>query len=134
MQQPSIEQMSDFCSRGYAAIKDYEQINTGFWKKCTEQQLEFLQLCTEYGQREFELWTSGKDGPGLLAAQASVAMEFAKKYADQSRAALTSLTEAGVEATRACGFFKGQWTAAPTAEEAVELAVRAPKVRKAEAA
>ncbi len=113
MQQPSIEQMSDFCSRGYAAIKDYEQINTGFWKKCTEQQLEFLRLCTEHGQREFEIWTSGKDLPGLLAAQSSIAMEFAQKCADQSRAALTSLTEAGMEATRAYGFPKGQWTAAP---------------------
>jgi hypothetical protein len=113
MQQPGIEQMNKFCSQGYAVMKDYGQINTRFWKKCTEQQLEFLQLCTEYGQRAVDLWTNGKDLPGLIGAQSSIAMEFAKKYADQSRAALTSLTEAGMEATRAYGFPKDQWTAAP---------------------
>ncbi|MGH8564426.1 MAG: phasin family protein [Gammaproteobacteria bacterium] len=134
MQQPSIEQTNEFCSQAYAVMKDYRQINTRFWTKYTEQQLDFLQLCTKYGQRELELWTNGKDLPGLIGAQSSLAMEFNKECADQFRALLACLTEARAEAMRTFDSFEGHWPPATAAEEDAKPTVQSPAGKRARAA
>ncbi len=135
MQQPSFHQINDFYSKAYTAMQDYAQINTRFWNKCTEQQLEFLQLSREFGEREFELWTNGKDLSGCLAAQSNLAMEFSKKFADRCGAALASCTEAGTETMSAFEVFKGYWTPTSAPEqESTERPPRAPKAKKADAA
>jgi hypothetical protein len=133
MQQPSFEQMNKFFSHARAAMQDYDQISTRFWKKWTEQQLEFLQLCNEYGEREFELWANVKGVPELLAGRLDLAIEFGKKFAERSGAALASFAEAGTEAMRGFEVFKDYWTPAP-AEEGVAPPAPAPKAKKAGAA
>ncbi len=126
--------MNGFCSRAYAAMKDYGQINTRFWTKYTEQQLDFLQLYTKYGRREFELWTNGYDLPGLIGAQSSLAMEFNKECADQSRALLASLTEARAEAMRAFDSFEGHWRPpARAANEDAKPTAQSPAGKRARA-
>lgn len=130
------QQINDFYSKAYAAMQHYGQINTRFWEKCSVHQIELLQLCGEFGEREFELWSNGKGLPELLPAQSSLAMEFTKKFANRCGAALASFTEAGTEAMSAFDVFNGYWTPAPAAEEeGAELPARAaPKAKKAAAA
>ena len=133
MQQPSIEQMNKFFSHACAAMQDCDQINTRFWKKWTEQQFELLQLCNEYGKREFELWAKAKGVPDLLVGRLNLVIEFSKRFAERSGAALASLTEAGTEAMGGLEVFKDYRTPAP-AEEDVAPPALAPKAKKAGAA
>ncbi|MGH8478369.1 MAG: phasin family protein [Gammaproteobacteria bacterium] len=138
MQQPSIEQMNEFCSKASAAMKDYEQINTRFWKKCTEQQLQFLRLCTEFGQREFELWTNGKDLPALTASQAQIAREWVTKMNERCSEGFASLRDTSAEVMALVDPGTGGWMPAPVAEGAApppaDSLVGTLKVKRAHAA
>lgn len=137
MQQPNIEQMNEFCSKAYAAMKDYEQINTRFWKECTERQLQFLRLCTEYGQRELELWVNGKDLPALTASQAQIAREWVTKVNEQCSEGFASLRDTSAE-VMAFDPGNGGWMPAPVAEGAAPPPADSPvemlKVKRTKAA
>lgn len=138
MQQPSIEQMNEFCSQACAAMKDYGQINTRFWERCTEQQLQFLRLCTEYGQREFELWTNGKDLPALTAGQAQIAREWVTKVTERCSEGFASLRDTSAEVMVLVDQGDGGWMPAPVAEGAAPPPADSPagtlKAKRAQAA
>jgi hypothetical protein len=108
-----FEPFHAFYSAITAALRPFDQPNTRFSGEFTRQQLEFIKLCAELGNREWKLWTSAKNPLEMFAAQAGIAMEFSMKFTDRSCEAIASMREA----MASFGWSKPDLTPMPATEE-----------------
>jgi len=92
-----FEDLNKLWSASYAALQPFDQPNLHIWGELGRKQVEFINLCAEWGNRELQLLMSPKDPLEMFAAQSDVAMEFSTKFAEQSRAAIALMMEAAQE-------------------------------------
>lgn len=104
MQAEVFEQFNKFYSANCAALKQVDQFNTRLWSECARQQLEFMKLWAELGEREFQVLTGGKSPMDLFTAQPGIATEFSAKFIDYFRDATTSMAGTAREAMAGFGW------------------------------
>ena len=104
-----LESFNEFCATGMSAMKELNEANTHAWREFSEQQLTFIRLCTEMGNREWQLCMSGKDPLELMAAQTHLFSDFSTKCMECTREGTAKMSETLAEAMASFERFKPYW-------------------------
>ncbi len=112
-----FEPFHAFYSAITTALRPFDQPTLRIWEECGRQQLEFINLCTEWGNREWQVLSHAKSPLELFTAQSDLTVEFSMRLAEHSRYTIGFMTEAMKEAMTSFDWSKSYWTAIPPSEK-----------------
>jgi hypothetical protein len=126
MQTYPVEEFQKFWSAHSVALRPLSQSTLRIWEECGRQQLKFINLCTEWGDREWQMLKSAKSPLEMFTAQSAITVEFSMRLAEHSRYTIGCMTEATKEIMVSFGWSKPYWTMMPSSKETTRY-VRASK-------
>jgi hypothetical protein len=115
----AVDSFNRFYTTAYDALRQWDQVNMRLWRGCTEEQLDWIKLCSDYGSKQWDLLAKSHNNPAeLLTAQPRMALEFSISTLGHFHRTRSLITDAADEIKDCLDCFKPIWLWTPATEAA----------------